>query len=107
MLSYQIIINKTKFPEGFGEKSRVYWSDQYERTMQLVRNAEATIPASVWMELAPENSVKYTLMLREARIDIANKGLYSKTGLKIIKRVRCKMNPSDSECTTRAELDWD
>lgn len=106
MLSYQLIINQSKFPQGYGQKSRQYWADQFGHALELIKKAEATIPANVWMELAPEHSVKYTLMLREARIDIANKGLYDKTGLKVVKRIRCSVNPADSECTTRAELDW-
>jgi len=106
VLSYQVVINKAKFPDGFGQKSRDYWVGQFDRALDLIKKAEASIPADKWMDLAPENSEKYTLMLRESRIDIANQGLYSKRGLKIIKRVRCSLNPADSECATQAELDW-
>lgn len=106
VLTFQVIVNKSKFPDGFGQKSREYWVSQYDRALDLIKKAEASIPADKWMDLAPENSVKYTLMLRESRIDIANQGLYSKRGLKIIKKVRCSINPSDSECATQAELDW-
>ena len=58
------------------------------------------------MELSSENAYKYTLMLRESRIDIAQKGLYDKRDLKVIKKVRCKVNPVDPECTTKSEEDW-
>lgn len=106
ILSYQMVINKTKFPDGFGQKSREYWLSQYDRAMDLITKAEASIPADKWLDLAPENSVKYTVMLRESRIDIANQGLYNKRGLKILKRVRCSINPADGECSTQSELDW-
>lgn len=106
ILTAQMIINRTKFPEGFGEKSRAYWLTQFDRTMQLVKMADATVPASTWMELSPENAYKYTLMLREARIDIAQRGLYDKRGLKVIKKVRCSVNPADPECSTKSEEDW-
>ncbi|MDO9234894.1 MAG: DUF6091 family protein [Aquabacterium sp.] len=106
ILTYQVVFNKTKFPDGFGEKSRGYWSSQFDRSLQLIKQADASIPATTWMELSSENSYKYTLMLRESRIDIAQKGLYDKRGLKIIKKVRCNVNPSDPECTTKSEEDW-
>ncbi len=106
LLTYQMIINKTKFPEGFGEKSREYWATQFDRAMQLIKQSDASIPPGIWIELTPENSYKYTLMLRESRIDIAQKGLYDKRGLKVIKKIRCKVNPSDPECTTKSEEDW-
>lgn len=106
ILTYQIILNKTKFPDGFGEKSRDYWLTQFDRALQLVKQSDASIPPSTWMDLTAENAYKYTLMLRESRIDIAQKGLYDKRGLRIIKRIRCSVNPADPECATKSEEDW-
>ena len=106
ILTYQMIINRTKFPDGFGDKSREYWLSQFDRAMQLIKQADASIPAATWMDLSPENAYKYTLMLRESRIDIAQKGLYDKRGLKVIKKIRCSVNPADSECSTKSEEDW-
>ena len=42
----------------------------------------------------------------ESRIDIAQKGLYDKRGLKVIKKIRCSVNPGDPECSTCSEEDW-
>jgi hypothetical protein len=106
ILTYQVVLNRTKFPDGFGEKSREYWSGQFDRALQLIKQSDASIPPGVWMELSAENSYKYTLMLRESRIEIAQKGLYDKRGLKVIKKIRCNVNPADPECTTKSEEDW-
>lgn len=106
ILTYQVVLNKSKFPDGFGEKSREYWATQFDRSLQLIKQSDASIPPATWAELSPENSYKYTLMLREARIDIAQKGLYDKRGLKVIKKIRCNVNPADPECTTKSEEDW-
>lgn len=106
ILTYQLVLDRSKFPEGFGGKSRAYWLGQFDRVLQLIRKAENDIPASAWVELSPENVYRYTLMLRDARIDIAESGLYDKRGLKIIKRVRCHVNPIDPECKSKSEEDW-
>lgn len=106
ILTYQVVLNKSKFPDGFGEHSRQYWLGQFDRAMQLIRQADASVPPATWMDLTPENSYKYTLMLRESRIDIAQKGLYDKRGLKVIKKIRCSVNPGDPECATKSEEDW-
>ena len=106
ILTYQMALNKSKFPDGFGLKSREYWSNQFDRAMQLIKQADASIPPAIWMDLSAENSYKYTLMLRESRIDIAQKGMYDKRGLKVIKKIRCNVNPVDPECTTKSEEDW-
>lgn len=106
ILTYQVVFNRNKFPEGFGQASRSYWMTQFDRALQLIRQADASVPPGTWMDLSSENAYKYTLMLRESRIDIAQKGLYDKRGLKVIKKVRCKVNPADPECTTKSEEDW-
>ena len=106
ILTYQVMLNKTKFPEGFGGKSREYWLSQFDRAMQLIKQADASIPPATWVDLSSENSYKYTLMLRESRIDIAQQGMYDKRGLKVIKKIRCSVNPGDPECATKSEEDW-
>jgi hypothetical protein len=106
IMTYQVILNRSKFPDGFGAKSRTYWLSQFDRVLQLIRKAEYDIPQAVWVELSPENTYRYTLMLRESRIDIAQAGLYDKRGLKILKKIRCHVNPSDPECNSRSEEDW-
>ena len=101
----QVILNKAKFPEGFGEKSRQYWLSQFDRALSIVRTAEKGIPASMWQDLPAESIPKYALMFRESRIEIAKLGFYNKTGLNIIKKARCSVNPSDAECATPREVE--
>jgi prolyl-tRNA editing enzyme YbaK/EbsC (Cys-tRNA(Pro) deacylase) len=101
----QVIFNKTKFPEGFGEKSRQYWLSQFDRAMKIIQAAEKGIPTAMWDELPAESIPKYVLMFRESRIEIAKQGFYNKTGLNIIKKARCSINPSDAECATPREID--
>lgn len=106
ILTYQMILNKTRFPEGMGEASRTYWLTQFDRALQFIKQADNSIPPTTWLDLSPENAYKYSLMLRESRIDIAQQGIYDKRGLKVIKRVRCHVNPADAECSTKSEEEW-
>jgi hypothetical protein len=103
ILTYQVVLKQSAFPAGYGEKSRQYWVGEYDRAMKLIHNADAGIPASAWIDLSPENVLKYNTMLRESRIDIAGKGVYNKQGLKIIKKVRCAVNPAEAECSATSE----
>lgn len=105
ILSYQMIFNREKFPANFGEKSRAYWLGNYDQALKTISASEKDIPAATWMDFTSDDAQRYTLMLREARIDIAQKGIYDKTGLKVLKRIRCNINPGDAECATQAELD--
>lgn len=105
ILSYQMIFNRDKFPSGFGEKSRVYWLGYYDRMLKVINDSERDIPANVWADFTSEDAQRYTMMLRESRIDIAQRGIYDKRGLKVLKRIRCSINPADAECATQSELD--
>ena len=64
-----------------------------------------SLPAAAQFQ-KPEDAVKYTLLLRESRVQLAQQGLYDKRGLKVIKRIRCHVNPGDPECQTKSEEDW-
>lgn len=106
ILTAQMAINQSKFPAGFGQKSREYWFAQFDRAKKFIDTAEASIPGETWMDLSAQDGNKYTLMLRESRVDIAKQGLYNKTGLKVLKRVRCSINAADSECASKSEEEW-
>jgi len=104
VLTYQIIINKDKFPAEFGKKSRNYWLTQFDRALKIVDSAEKGIPSDKWMDIPQADSVKYTVLLRESRASMAQSKLYEEETLKLMKRVRCKLNPGDPECADPAGL---
>ncbi len=103
VLTYQLILNKNSFPEGFGIKSRQYWLTQNERAVALIRKAERDIPKASWSEVSQKILSDYTVLLRESRIAAAEQGIYDKQGLKILKRIRCSINAADAECTSNSE----
>jgi len=74
--------------------------------LQVIRTYDSTIPPLAWIDIDPEAAVKYTLLLRESRIALAQQGLYDKRGLKVLKRIRCNVNPTDPECGTKSEEEW-
>ncbi len=105
-LTYQMVFRHDKLPPNFGEVSRAYWGTQFDRALQIIKKAEADIPLAIWLDLSPEDVVRYAGIMRDIRIELAQQGVYSKRGLKIIKRVRCKVNPADPECSTKSEEVW-
>ena len=101
----QVMLYKSKFPEGFGEKSRQFWLSQYDRAINIVKTAEKGIPAGTWEDFPAESIPKYAVMYRDARMVIAKEGIYNKTTLNVMKRARCSVNPTDAECATKNEID--
>jgi hypothetical protein len=43
--------------------------------------------------------------MRQGRVLMAEKGLYDKKGLRLIKKIRCSIYPAASECTEATE-EW-
>ncbi|MBI2732616.1 MAG: hypothetical protein HYX44_04705, partial [Aquabacterium sp.] len=103
ILTYQVVLNQSRFPAGFGEKSREHWVGEFDRAMKLVQNADATIPAATWIDVTPDHVRKYTRILRESRIAITGQGVYNQQGLKVIKKVRCAANPGEADCSAPSE----
>jgi hypothetical protein len=103
ILTYQMILKRDKFPEGFGQKSREVWLTRFDTVLEMIKRADATIPAKFWLDPSPPDAERYINLMREGRIDMAEKGFYDKKGLKIIKRVRCDVNPSAPDCSQPTE----
>lgn len=102
-LTYQLIINKEKFPADFGQKSRVYWEGQLPRALGMIKKAEAGIPAATWMDLPPADKDGYVVLMRESRISLTKDGIYDPTMMKVLKKSRCAVSSSDAECSQNLE----
>jgi hypothetical protein len=103
ILSYQLVLRRDRFPAGFGEKSREYWLAHQDEARRVITTAEADIPAAQWIDFSADDARRYALMMREARIELADKGLYDKRGLKMLKKIRCSLHAADAECGTDSE----
>ncbi len=104
--TFQVLIDRDKFPAGFGQTARQYWASQCGTLVASARKAEAAIPASVWVDYEGDEGVKFVALQRDSRVEAGKAGYYDKAGLKLMKRVRCSVNPGASDCGSTAEIDW-
>jgi len=70
-----------------------------DEIIKIFQRAEGDIPANVWINLKPADADRYSHMLREARLRMTQEGIYEPMMMGILKRVRCKLNPTDAECS--------
>ncbi len=71
--------------------------------LDMIKRQEAEVPAKYWMDLKPEDNAKYQSMLREARLALTMEGVYSAATMNLLKRVRCRHEPSNMECSQHNE----
>jgi len=104
ILTYQMVIRQAKFPKDFGQNSRDHFLANLDQAMSIARRADKDIPDKLWFDPAPAEVDQYITMMRQGRVLMANKGLYDKQGLKLIKKIRCGIEPSSAECSERTEV---
>ncbi len=102
-LDFQMIIYKDKFPAEFGQKSRLRIAKEFDRFIEFIDRDTAEIEAKYWMELKPDNVVKYNEMLRSVRLMLRDEGVYDSRMLRIIRQLRCKETPAAAECAEQVE----
>jgi hypothetical protein len=103
VITYQMVIRTDKFPKGYGQGSREYVFSSFDQVMALVRKADKEIPEKLWIDPSPEDNERYVTLMRDGRIEMAEKGFYDKKGLKLIKKIRCSVYAEASDCTQPTE----
>ncbi|MDO9278463.1 MAG: DUF6091 family protein [Polaromonas sp.] len=103
--TYQTVIRPAKFPKGFGQKARTYMARNFELYMASLKLADKDVPENMWVDFSTRDTERYAVLLRQGRVLMAEKGFYDKKGLKLIKKIRCSINPAASECSEQTE-EW-
>lgn len=85
------------------QQMRDFAMSKLDMVFNIVDKAEKDIPAKYWMDLSPADKEKYVRMMREARLDMMHEGAYDPKMLKLMKKIRCKFDSSNPECSTSEE----
>jgi len=100
-LTFQMVIHPEKFPAGFGQQSRAYFYSLFDPTLKTIRSAEDDI---LFFFPPPDGDApKYREMMRQARISMTQKGIYDPKMMTLMKKIRCRVEPEQSECSDGQE----
>lgn len=102
-LTLQLVIRKDKFPPDFGLKSRRYIADQVPRFFGMIRNMEREVESRHWMHIPLSDRDGYEKIMREMRIHLTKSGYYNPQMMTLLKRIRCKREPDNAECSQNDE----
>lgn len=101
--TYDVLIHPEKFSEGYGQKSRTWFASHLNRQMANVDKIERSIDTKYWIDVPPITTQAYNQVMREIRISLAKSGIYDKRMMRILKKVRCQQEPSNTECLRNDE----
>jgi hypothetical protein len=104
-ITIQMIVRSDKFTQNptFGQKSREWFFANYDRAQTLITKAEKEIDAKYWIEIPKPDQAKYDEMMRQSRIALRDDGIYNPETLALLRKVRCKLDGTRSECTEKIE----
>ena len=102
-LTAQVILKKDRFPDGYADSSRKYMLGQFDRAMTVIENANNEVDKKWWIRIPEADKLRYDEIMREARIALTNDGVYSKDMMSLLRKVRCKEEPSRAECVNPVE----
>ncbi|MFI4984339.1 MAG: putative solute-binding protein, partial [Rickettsiales bacterium] len=103
LTTYDVLIHPDKFPDGYGLKSRSWFLGQLDRQMLTVNKIEKSIEPHYWDTIPANVAPGYVKILREARISLTKEGIYNKKMIGLLKKVRCRQDPNNSECSLTEE----
>ncbi len=69
------------------------------RFVKWLVDPEATIPEKYWIDIPPNLYDYWVEDFRQSRIELGEMGIYDARTLKLMRKVRCKMEPSSAECS--------
>lgn len=101
-ITFQLLIRHERFPSGFGQQSRTGFLALFEPAMKVVREAEDDL---LFFYPPPDRDrERYRALLQESRIALTREGIYDPRMMKLMKKVRCRLEPTAGECSDNREL---
>jgi len=98
-----IIIRPDRFPKGYGQQSREWVKSQLPRAFGILGKMKADIPSKYWMDVPTPDKPGYQKMMRDARINLTQQGVYDKRMMKLLWQFRCKEDAKNFECGLQDE----
>ncbi len=102
-VTLQMVTYNDKFPADFGQKSREFFYAFYEQRLNQITKITNTIDAKWWVDIPKDKLVEYNEIARQGRVRLRNDGIYDAAMLTLLKRVRCKLDATLSECADNLE----
>lgn len=97
----EMVVNTELVPADFGEKMRRHALTRFNELEATVKQAESEIPEKYWIDLNPQDLVEYADISKQVRLSLRDDKSYDPKAISILWKIRCKFNPSSTECATQ------
>ena len=103
-MTMQLLIRSADFPADFPQKSRTLAAKAFKSGLALAKQAESAIPSNHWVDIPDSDKKKYDEMFLNVRVELRDgQKVYHPIALKLMRKIRCKADPSRAECVMKRE----
>lgn len=99
----QLIGHTKRFPKGLAQILREDFLFKFDNYARRVDNEMALVPEEFWMKDTPEDVKALEKLALETRLKLRDEGYYDAAMLRLQRKIRCKFEPANSECTNPKE----
>lgn len=97
----QFVARSSALPEGFAQKSREYFAGNFDASIEFIREAEENIPKKWWIPIPEGREPELHAQTRKVRLAFRDQGVYDPKMLTLLRKIRCKKEPTRAECTSK------
>jgi hypothetical protein len=98
-ITMQLVARWSVLPDDIPQRTREYVLSRYQEFVDFLKRPEATIPEKYWIHIPPDLYDFWAEDFRQSRIALAEQGIYDARTLKLMRRVRCKLDSELAECS--------
>jgi hypothetical protein len=102
-ITMQLVGDSDTFPNEMAQLIREMTLQHYDRIMEIIAREEAMVPQKWFIPLPEQDKLEYENMMKQARIELRERGYYHSEMLTLQRKIRCKLNPSHAECANPEE----
>lgn len=94
----QLIARRDAFPTGLAQMLREDFLFKFDFYVKRVKAEERNVLAEYWQHIPVTEQKRRAKQLQQLRLKLRDEGLYDPTMLRIMRKVRCKLDPTNTEC---------
>ena len=98
-ITMQFVARWNTLPADIPQKTRDYVVSHYHDFVEFLVKPEATIPEKYWIDIPPHLYDHWVEDFRQSRMELGEQGIYDPRTLKLMRKVRCKLDPNSAECS--------
>ncbi|KZY96969.1 hypothetical protein A3743_04150 [Oleiphilus sp. HI0072] len=96
----EMVVNTETAPANFAHNMRQHALSRFNELENTVKQAHSEIPQKYWVSLDDVRKSEYENLSKKIRLALRDEKAYDAKAISIVWKIRCKFNPSATECAT-------